>query len=175
MAQRAPEPSAGPALPETLPTWGSPAAVREAFRWGLLRAMAGPARVLTCTAPVFDDWPLEDPAVLEAATQWLRRPARRWVLLAADYRQLPWAAPRFCRFRTLWVHAVPAWQVAPEAAPTLSASLWADSGETVELLHPEAGLGRAGCSRRDAVRLQLQTDALLQRSNPALAVNVLGL
>lgn len=154
---------------DSLPAWS------QALRWGFELAFARGARCITCVDHQFDDWPLDDPALLQRLTQWLRLPQRRLVLLAADYAGVPRRLPRFSAWRRDWSHAVQPWQACAEMAPHLPSLLLDDQNLSVHLADPVHGRGRAELQARSAVLWREQVQAVLQRSEPGFPVQTLGL
>ncbi len=84
---------------DAAPVIDSRAAWQAALRWGLDAAMARGARRITCVDAGFENWPLDDPALLQRLTAWLRLPQRRLVLLARQYDEVPRRFPRFTAWR----------------------------------------------------------------------------
>jgi hypothetical protein len=123
----------------------------------------------------FSDWPLDDPALLQALTDWLRLPQRRLLLLAADYEHLPRRHPRFERWRVDWTHAVEAWTPPPELADRLPRLLLDDGPVCVQLFDAQHWRGRAETDQRAASLCRQEIDAVLQRSETAFPVRRLGL
>lgn len=145
-----------------------------AVRWGLETAIARGARRVWCTDPHFADWPLDEPALLDPLTVWLRLPQRRLVLLAEDYDELPRRHPRFVAWRRSWTHAIDTWS--PSEAPTELPTLLVDDGPVVVMLADRVHWrGRAALDPREARLCRERTDAVLQRSEPAFPANQLGL
>jgi hypothetical protein len=157
------------------PRMDSPAACSEALLWGFAAAFARQARSITCVSDRFEAWPLDNPRLLQALTQWLRLPLRRLVLLAGDFGRMGVAHPRFEQWRRDWVHAVPAWRCPAEWEQPLADALFDDSTISVRVLDAETGRGRASDQRRDRLLLAQQTDVVLQRSEPAWPSKHLGL
>ena len=146
-----------------------------ALHWGFERAIAGGARCITCTDPSFEAWPLNDAALLQQLTQWLRLPQRRLVLLAASYDTVPRQLPRFTAWRRDWAHAIQALQPQPEFALDVPALLIDDRHVSVHLIDPLHWRGRAADDARTRLLWQEKIDVVLQRSEPAFAVTTLGL
>jgi hypothetical protein len=158
-----------------LPKIDSLPAFAAALRWGFEAALARDARRIVCADPDFAEWPLDDEALLQGLTPWLRRPQRRLVLLARDYAALPRRRPRFARWRREWTHAIEAWQPPPELQAAMPSLLVCDSGVSVHLADAQQGRGSASLDARRARLWCDRIDALLQRSEPAFAANTLGL
>jgi len=152
---------------------------REAFalavRWGFETAMAHDARCITCVDPTFELWPLDDVALLSSLTAWVRLPQRRMVMLAARFDEVPRRQPRFTAWRRDWAHAIQALQAPEEFAAELPTVLLDDRSVSVHLMDPLHGRGRAGVDVRARLLLQERIDVVLQRSEPAFAVDTLGL
>jgi hypothetical protein len=150
-------------------------AFTAALRWGFEVAMASDARRIVCADLDFAEWPLDDEALLQGLTPWLRRPQRRLVLLASDYAPLSRRRPRFVRWRRDWTHAIEAWQPPAELQSAVPTLLACDRGVSVHLVDAQQGRGSASL---DASRAHLwckRIDALLQRSESAFAASTLGL
>jgi hypothetical protein len=157
------------------PKIDSGAAFVAALHWGFESAIQGGARCLTCVDAHFEDWPLDDPGLLQRLGAWLRLPQRRLVLLAADYGSVPARHPRFNAWRRDWAHAIQAWQPPEDLAPDLPTLLLDDRCVSVQLIDPLHWRGRASLDPRVARNWQERIDAVMQRSGPAFPVIVLGL
>lgn len=157
------------------PAIGSRSEFQAALRWGLHSAVAAGARRIVCVDPSFADWPLDEPALHQALTVWLRLPQRRLVLLAATYDELPRRHPRFVAWRADWSHAVDTRAPAAGDSLELPSLLVDDGATTVHLLDPVHWRGRAAQDARAAQQWRDEIDAHLQRSEPAFPVNALGL
>lgn len=152
---------------------------RAAFREAALRAFehatAGASRRIVCVDPDFADWPLDDATLLQRMTDWLRRPQRQWVLLASDYARVPRLHPRFVTWRRDWSHAI-----APFAAPAdldggLPTLLLDERGLMLRIVDRTQWRGRLSYDESSARPWREEVDAVLQRCEPAFAVNTLGL
>ena len=78
----------------------------------------------------FADWPLDDPALLQRLTDWLRLPQRQLVLLASDYDDLRRRRARFVACYRLWSHAISAFGPAEDDVAQLPCLLLADAHGT---------------------------------------------
>ncbi len=170
-----PAPPASPGSSAAAPPIDSRSSWAQALLWGFNAAIADGARQIVCMDRDFAHWPLDDAALHRALVGWLRRPQRRLVLLAAHYNELPRLHPRFMTWRRDWVHAITPLAAPEGAAQSLPALLLDDGAVSVQLFDDTHWRGQAHRDRRHAHSLRLQTDALVQRSEPALALNVLGL
>jgi hypothetical protein len=158
---------------DSLPTITSRAEFAAAIRWGFAHADAQAARRIVCVDPDFADWPLDEPALLDALTAWLKRPQRKLVLLAADYDEVPRRHPRFVAWRASWAHAVDTFSPAEHIElPTL---LLDDGDLSVQLVDRTHWRGRVETDRRSACLWRDEVDAVLQRCEPAFPVYRLGL
>ena len=167
----APDPRAEGIAP---PTVDSRSSFSDAIVWGVAQALHTDARRLLWVDPDFAAWPLDDPALHTLLTRFLRRPQRRLQCLAAHFDEMPRRHPRFTRWRRDWAHALQP-QAAPEAqANRLPTLLLDDRGTVVRLLDRSRWKGRAGTDPLDARGTWHALDALLQQSEPAWPVTLLG-
>lgn len=150
-------------------------AFTEAIHWGFDAAMADGTRSITCVDASFELWPLDDVALLQRLTAWLRLPQRRLVLLAAGYDEVPRRLPRFTEWRRDWAHAVQPLQCPQEFAGELPTLLLDERRTSVHLIDPVHWRGRAEQSARSRLLWQERIDVVLQRSEPAFAITTLGL
>lgn len=160
---------------QDLPLIDTRAGWQAALRWGFETAVQRGARRITCVAPSFETWPLDDPALLQGLTAWVRLPQRRLVLLARQYGEVPRRFPRFTAWRRDFGHAVEPWQAPEELASDLPNLLLDDGPVSVQLVDEMHWRGRAAVDARSATLWRERTDAILQRSSPAFAVVTLGL
>ncbi len=157
------------------PVIDSRAAWQAGVVWGIDAAMARGARRITCVDPDFENWPLDDPALLQRLTAWLRLPQRRLVLLARHYDEVPRRFPRFTAWRRDFAHAIEAWQAPLELSQDLPMLLLDDGPISVQLIDDVRWRGRAAVDQRAATLWRERTDVVLQRSEPAFAISTLGL
>ncbi|MDE2613367.1 MAG: hypothetical protein KGL78_07990 [Burkholderiales bacterium] len=161
--------------PPTAPLIDSRAGFVAALHWGFAQAVARGARRIVCVDPDFADWPLGDPALLEALTQWLRRPQRQWLLLAATFDEVPRRHPRFVSWRRHWAHAVDAWRAPEDLSASLPTLLLDDGPLLVRLVDRAHWRGRAALGARESRPFRDEIDAVLQRSTQTLPATQLGL
>ena len=159
----------------TPPKIDSRSAFGTGLRWGFDTAFARDARRIVCVDRDFAEWPLDDPALLDALAAWLRRPKRRLVLLADHFDAMPRCHPRFVRWRADWSHAIDAFAPPPEDRAELPTLLVDDGPVCVQLLDAVHWRGRCELDARHAQLWRENLDALLQRSVPAFPVSQLGL
>lgn len=159
----------------TPPKIDSRAAFAAAVRWGFDTAVARGARRIVCVDRDFAEWPLDEPALLDRLTAWLRLPKRRLVLLADRYDEMPRRHARFVRWRADWAHAIDAFSPPAEDAADLPTLLVDDGPVSVQLLDAVHWRGRCEVDPRHAQLWRENVDAVLQRSEPAFPVSHLGL
>lgn len=164
-----------PDAPPAVPAISSRAGFCAAVSWGVQAAMARGARKLLWVDPDYDDWPLDDPALLDSLTQWLHRPQRRLVMLARDWRSMPQRHARFCAWRRHYTHALETRTPDLDDAPTLPTLLIDDTGVCVRLNDRVHWRGRCGLDAGETRLLYTEFDVLAQRSTPDFPVNQVGL
>ena len=157
-----------------LPSITSRTEFAAAVVWGVQAAVERGARCLWFTDPNFADWPLDEPALLEALTAWLRLPQRRLILLAESYDEVVRLKPRFVAWRRPWAHAIEAWtpQDLPAELPTW---LLDDGAVCVAVADRVHWRGRCAIDARQAQQHRQEIDAVLQRSETAFPVSQVGL
>ena len=142
---------------------------------GLLsRLDAAAAREITLVDVDFSPWPLDDPAVVDALTRWIRLPGRRLRLLGARFDIIEREQTRFAGWRRPYAHAIECLrpsELDPGDVPSL---LWLGTG-CLELLERERWQARWTTERSSLALQRERIDALVQRCEPAWPVTVLGL
>jgi hypothetical protein len=157
------------------PSIRSLADFRAAVGWGFAAAFDEGARRIICCDLDFALWPLDDEALLQGLTLWLRQPQRRLDFLARDFDEIPRRFARFMRWRRDWAHAISYWQAPAELAGDLPCVLVTEGQVSVQLLDAEHWRGRAQRDARAAHLHRQKIDVVLQRSELSFAVNILGL
>lgn len=137
-------------------------------------AAAGVHRLLWVD-PDFTDWPLDDPALLQALAGWLRLPQRRLILLGARYDVLARQRPRFMAWYRTWSHAVAAFAPAGGDDSELPTVLVAEGVGVLQLMDRVHWRGRWVAEPAEAKSWAQHIDALLQQCEPALPATTLGL
>jgi len=160
---------------DDVPVIDSRAAFSAALRWGIEAAVARTSRRILLADPHFNEWPLDDAALLAHLAGWLRLPRRRLQLLARSYDALPRRCPRFCAWRRDWSHAIEPYVVPEDMAADVPTLLVADGGVSVHLVDDVHWRGRASVDPREARAWTERCDVVLQRSDPGWAVQTLGL
>jgi len=146
-----------------------------ALAWCVERASAGHAHRLVFCDPDFLDWPLDDPALLDALGAWLRLPQRRLVLLAGSFDELQRRRPRFVAWRRTYAHAVEPLSPADDLAPELPTLVLDDGALCLHLIDKRLWRGRITLESPRARVWNDRIDAILQRSEPAFPATSLGL
>jgi hypothetical protein len=160
-----------PTRTETIDTrQGFVDALHAALDWALQQR----ARRMCWVDADFADWPLDDAAVLQRLSDWLRLPQRQLVLLAAAPEALRRRA-RFMECYRVWSHAIAAFAPAADDAADLPCLLLAEDTVLVQLLDRQRWRGRSSQVPTELRRARDSLDALLQRAEPALPVTTLGL
>ena len=157
------------------PAIGSRKEFADAIRWSVRASIEGGARRILWVDPDFADWPLDDPALLQALAGWLRRPSRQLVMLAQSYDGFPRRHPRFVEWRRSWAHAIDT--RTPEEVPSSLHPSWAldNTKVCVELIDRVHWRGRCTMDVRQSKLMHEQIDAILQRSSAAFPVTPLGI
>jgi hypothetical protein len=163
---------------KTESTSGVQIASRSAFTDAASRLLttlpeAKPRELLIVDAD-FSPWPLGEPAVVDALTQWIRLPGRRLRLLGSRFDVLERDQPRIVAWRRSFAHAIECFTPTDVEAADVPSLLLTDA-VGLELLDRERFAARQADDRRWLVLQRERTDALLQRSEPAWPVTVLGL
>ena len=146
----------------------------EAIRSSLaLAADAGASEICLVDAD-FQDWPLNERAVVEALTRWAAS-RRKLVLFAYSFEVLPRSAPRFAEWRRQWSHIVQC-RNDPDLEAQQVPTLLLVAGEvSLRLLDPVRYRGVLSGRASDQVQVREAIDALLQRSVEAFPPTTLGL
>jgi hypothetical protein len=146
----------------------------DAVRGALAQAAEHGAAEIFLVDPTFDDWPLNDRAVVESLGAWaLSR--RHLVVFAHSFDEVSRRAPRFAAWRRQWSHIVQCRsdpELAAEEVPTL---LLVPGLVTVRLLDRVHYRGTVSDRAADQVAARESVDALLQRSVEAFPATTLGL
>jgi hypothetical protein len=153
---------------------GSRKDFHEAIRVALAQAADAGASEICLVDPDFDDWPLNDRAVVQTLARWAAS-RRRLVLFAHSFDELARSAPRFAEWRRQWSHIVQC-RSDPDLEVQQVPSLLLVAGEVaVRLLDPVRYRGVVSGRASDQVECRETIDALLQRSVEAFPPTTLGL
>lgn len=156
---------------------GDCAALLRQALLGLAPSVASPwgaVRSVWLADPDFADWPLDDPAVLDALAAWLRQGGRHLRMVGLQFDKVERRRPRLARWRRDWSHAISVFTPTDGDLPAdlrglLAAPLW--------LQWLEAPDGRLRCSTdgRQARLVDASIADFLQRCTPAWPATTLGL
>ncbi len=173
--------AATPDQPEALPSWppegrleGWPE-VQAALRAFVLAACGQGCREMWWIAPDFDQWPLDDSEVLEALTQWARRPGVHLYCISHDFEPLRRSSPKWVRWRQTFGHVLSCKRPDETAGVDLPRAMLADRVcllKVLDVVHPRA---RVTSDKRDIHYASEQIAAILQRSSDTFSASVLGL
>jgi len=122
----------------------------------------------------FADWPLDDPAVLDCLSRWLRPGGCSLVLIGLDFDSTARALPRFARWRRDWSHRIEAWCPADRIMPAAWRGMVVDGGAWQWLDAPDWRLRQI----TDPVQIRAVREEVadfLQRCDPAWPATTLGL
>jgi hypothetical protein len=147
--------------------------VQAAARLLMALPDAKPRELLIVDAD-FSPWPLGELAIVDALTSWIRLPGRRLRLLGSRFDVVARDQPRLAAWRRSFAHAIECFTPTDVEAADVPSLLLSD-GVGLELLDRERFVARQADDRRWLVLQRERTDALLQRSEPAWPVTVLGL
>jgi hypothetical protein len=146
----------------------------DAVRAALAQAAANGASEIYLVDPHFNDWPLNERAVVESLTQWVS-PRRKLTLVAHSFEEVARKSPRFAEWRRQWSHVIvcrSADEIEADQVPTI---LYVAGLVSVRLLDRVRYRGTVSGRAADHVQSRESIDALLQRSTEAFPPTTLGL
>lgn len=153
-------------------------ASRKAFHDALYLAFADAAAVgcreLWLCDATFADWPLGERAVVEQLTQWAGS-LRRLTLLAGTFDEVVRRHPRWVEWRRQWSHVVHCRVNTDFETGQMPSLLLAPGLMSVRLSDTVQWRGRWSREAADEVPCRELIDAVLQRSEEAFPVTVVGL
>ena len=153
---------------------GSRKEFHDAIRAALVLAADADAGEICLVDADFQDWPLNERAVVEALARWATS-RRKLVIYAHSFDALPRIAPRFSEWRRQWSHIVQC-RTDPDLEAQQVPTLLLVPGElAVRLLDPVRHRGTVSGRASDQVQCREAIDALLQRSVEAFPPTTLGL
>jgi hypothetical protein len=135
---------------------------------------ASGTRLATLVDVDFSPWPLDDGAVIDALTRWIRLPGRRLRLVGSRFDVIQRDQSRFSSWRKPFAHAIECW-TPTEVDPGDMPSVLLLDAACLELLDRERWQARQSSERRSLVLQRERLDALMQRCEAAWPVTVLGL
>lgn len=146
----------------------------DAARAMLSRVDESGTREVTLVDTDFSPWPLDDVAVVDALTRWIRMPGRRLRLVGSRFDVIERDQPRFAAWRKPFAHALECLTPTDVDPGDMPGVLLFDAA-SLELLDRERWIARTISQRRELVLQRERLDALLQRCEAAWPVTVLGL
>jgi hypothetical protein len=146
----------------------------EAVRASLAQAADAGAAEICMVDSDFQDWPLNERAVVETLARWAGS-RRRLLLFAHSFEALPRSAPRFTEWRRQWSHIVQCRNDPDLEAQQVPTLLLVPGHVSLRLLDPVRYRGVLSGRATDEVQGREAIDALLQRSVEAFPPTTLGL
>jgi DNA polymerase III gamma/tau subunit len=116
----------------------------------------------------------DDAALLQRLDAWLRLPQRRLLMLAGDYDALRRDAARFTALYRLWTHAIAAHAPPAQDAAPLPSLLLVDDTAALQLLDKSRWRRWISTEPTTLRQLRERGHVLLQRSDPAFPITILG-
>jgi hypothetical protein len=150
------------------------AAVVSAWREALVRLPDTPTREVWLIDADFNDWPLDDAAVLQALTQWARPAGRCLRMIALSFDAMTLRLPRFATWRRDWTHRFDAWRPSGGEVTELPSLLLAGN-YGIETLDRSQWRARSVSDAAALRTLTERADAILQRCEPDWPATMLGL
>jgi hypothetical protein len=146
----------------------------DAARGLFLQLEPSGTREITLVDTDFSPWPLDDVAVIDALTRWIRLPGRRMRLVGHRFDMIERDQARFASWRKPFAHAIDAFKPTDVDPGDLPSILLLDAS-SLELLDREHWQARATGERRTLVLQRERLDALMQRCEAAWPSTLLGL
>jgi hypothetical protein len=146
----------------------------DAARALLSQADASGTREITLVDTDFSPWPLDDAAVIDALTRWIRLPGRRLRLMGNRFDVIERDQPRFAAWRKPFAHAIECLSPTDIDPGDMPSVLLLDAA-SLELFDRERWQARTTSERRTLVLQRERLDALMQRCEAAWPVTMLGL
>jgi hypothetical protein len=126
-------------------------------------------------SPDYADWPLEEPAVIEALTHWARTPGAHITWIGHDFDRVRRAMPRLTRWRQTFSHVLSCRSPEEVCGTDMPTLLVADHLAVLRLLDLERMRGYVRTDGSDVQRAHEEIDVILQRSSDAFPAVTLGL
>ena len=150
---------------------------REAFAQRVREALAQAAqegwREMILSDATFEDWPLQERAVVESLHTWAKA-GRHMTLLASSYDAVIRRHARFVAWRRMWGHLIDC-RVCRHVAPTDFPSAICSPSWYLQRLDPLHSTGVCGHDRERCVGLRELLNERLRNSSPGFAASITGL
>lgn len=151
---------------------------RESFRQLLRQSFAAAAEggwhELLISDPDFADWPLGEPAVVQALHDWAQKSTGRCIVLARSYDAVPRQHALFVRWRSQWQHKIECLEYPGEQTQEVPSLLWSPKW-ALQRVEAVRGWGISGAQTRRLQLLRSGMDEWLQRAVPGFPAVTLGL
>lgn len=152
---------------------------RGAFQQAVRDVLTGAAeqgvRRLVWVGPDLREWPVDEPAVLDALTRWMRGGPRQMTWLLSEFESLRSRMPRLVRWRATWSHRVHCLMPDVLSESDMACFLLADERCVIRVFDVNRWRGRVSDEAPDIVQARQWLDAVLQRSTETFPVTTLGL
>lgn len=122
----------------------------------------------------FADWPLNEPAIIDALTKWAM-PHRKLFMLARHYDEVTRRHPRFVDWRRTWAHVMECRAAEEPESCKVPTLLLAPSVVCVRLFDRIHFRGSVSRDAGDFLRNRELFDAVSQRSEESFPASTLGL
>jgi hypothetical protein len=165
------------ALAQRIPSGpiGSRDELQAAVRSFVLNAEALGLREMAWVSPDFADWPLDEPAVIDALAHWARQPGAHLTWIAHDFERVRRTMPRLTRWRQTFGHVIACRTPHELPGPDMPTLLLGGRSAVLRMLNLEQVRGWVSHQGRDVQHAREEIDAVLQRAEEAFASGVLGL
>jgi hypothetical protein len=154
---------------------GSRAEFQAAVRAMLVNAEDARVKQLWWVSPDFADWPLDEPALIDALSHWARAPGAHLTWISHDFERVRRALPRLTRWRQAFAHVLSCRSPQELAGSDMPTLLLADHRVVLRLLDRERVRGWVSHEGADIQRAHEEIDVILQRSTEAFPAVTLGL
>lgn len=148
---------------------------QRAVRALLAAAQEAGVRQLWWVSPDFADWPLDEPATIDALTHWARGPGAHITWLAHDFERVRRTMPRLTRWRQTFSHMLSCRSPQELAGPDMPTLLVADHRLVLRLIDRERVRGWVSHEGVEVQRALEEIDVISQRSSDAFPAVTLGL
>jgi len=132
------------------------------------------ARRLVMLDESFEDWPLGEPAFIDALSRWVAS-HRELVLLAADFGAILRRHPRWVTWRRTWGHTVRCLALHEDDRAEVPALFMADGVGVLQMADRRHWRGSLRSDPAAMAQAHERLEHLVQRGSPDFPVSVLGL